>query len=183
MHLKNGRSARNGAYARKWTTSMMMVASQPKVSFWPDGSSNPWNYGWLFVSHSLLYNLCRWNVAIQLHKNLWERIDKCHFHGVGVIVGIRRNRTQVHYSSTDASTSEACSDAWHHIRADRYYSRAVWGWWWFMWSTASVWKGDNCHCGTCVLFNVDKNMSQEMWNRDRRRLHLDLKLCFFAWCC
>jgi hypothetical protein len=28
------------------------------------------------------------------------------------------------------------------------------------------------------LFNVDKNMSQEMWNGDRRRLHLDLKLCF-----
>jgi hypothetical protein len=31
-----------------------------------------------------------------------------------------------------------------------------------MWSTASVWKGDNCHCDTHILFYVDKNMwSQE----------------------
>jgi hypothetical protein len=30
---KNGRSAGNGAYARKGTTSRVMVASRPKVSF------------------------------------------------------------------------------------------------------------------------------------------------------
>jgi hypothetical protein len=31
--FKNGRSAGNGAYALKGTTSNMMVASRPKVSF------------------------------------------------------------------------------------------------------------------------------------------------------
>jgi hypothetical protein len=33
MHLQNGRSAGNGAYAWKGTTSKVMVASRPKVSF------------------------------------------------------------------------------------------------------------------------------------------------------
>jgi hypothetical protein len=32
MHLKNGRSTGNGEYARKGTTSRVMVASRPKVS-------------------------------------------------------------------------------------------------------------------------------------------------------
>jgi hypothetical protein len=27
----------------------VMVASRPKVSFWPDGSTSHGNYGWLFV--------------------------------------------------------------------------------------------------------------------------------------
>jgi hypothetical protein len=31
--LKNGRSVRNGAYVWKGTTSRVMVASRPKVSF------------------------------------------------------------------------------------------------------------------------------------------------------
>jgi hypothetical protein len=38
-----------GAYTCKWTTSSVMVTSGPKVSFWPDGSTSPGNYGWLFV--------------------------------------------------------------------------------------------------------------------------------------
>jgi hypothetical protein len=25
----------------------VMVANRPKVSFWPDGSTSPENYGWL----------------------------------------------------------------------------------------------------------------------------------------
>jgi hypothetical protein len=33
MHLKNGRSAGNGAYEQKETFSRVMVASRPKVSF------------------------------------------------------------------------------------------------------------------------------------------------------
>jgi hypothetical protein len=33
MHLKNDRSAGNGAYARKRTTSRVKVASRLKVSF------------------------------------------------------------------------------------------------------------------------------------------------------
>jgi hypothetical protein len=33
MHLKNGRRAGSGAYARKGTTSSVMVASMPEVSF------------------------------------------------------------------------------------------------------------------------------------------------------
>jgi hypothetical protein len=46
MHLKNGISAGKGAYVQKGTTSRVMVASRPKVSFWPDGSTNPRNYGY-----------------------------------------------------------------------------------------------------------------------------------------
>jgi hypothetical protein len=30
---------------QKGTTSRMMVASRPKVGFWPDGSTSPRNYG------------------------------------------------------------------------------------------------------------------------------------------
>jgi stalled ribosome alternative rescue factor ArfA len=33
MHLQNGRRAGNGAYARKETTSRVIVVSRPKVSF------------------------------------------------------------------------------------------------------------------------------------------------------
>jgi hypothetical protein len=42
--FKNGRSAGNGACARKGTTLMLMVPSRPKVSFRPDG-----NYVWFFA--------------------------------------------------------------------------------------------------------------------------------------
>jgi hypothetical protein len=49
MHLKNGRSAGKGAQAWKGTISRVIVARRPKVSFWPDGSTSPGNYGWLFV--------------------------------------------------------------------------------------------------------------------------------------
>jgi hypothetical protein len=45
MHFKNDRSAGNSAYARKGTASRVMGASIPKVSFWPDGSTSPGNYG------------------------------------------------------------------------------------------------------------------------------------------
>jgi hypothetical protein len=41
MHLKNGRSAGNGAYAR--------AASRPKVNFWQGGSTSPENYGLFFA--------------------------------------------------------------------------------------------------------------------------------------
>jgi hypothetical protein len=27
----------------------VMVASRPKISFWSDGSTSPWNYGWFFA--------------------------------------------------------------------------------------------------------------------------------------
>jgi hypothetical protein len=33
----------------KWTTSGVMVASRRKVSFSPNSSTNPGNYGWIFV--------------------------------------------------------------------------------------------------------------------------------------
>jgi hypothetical protein len=42
--FKNGRIAGNSAYAQKGTTSRVMVASRPKVSFLPDGSTSPLNY-------------------------------------------------------------------------------------------------------------------------------------------
>jgi hypothetical protein len=35
------------------TTSRVMVASRPKVSFWPDGSTSLVNYGWLFVLYHM----------------------------------------------------------------------------------------------------------------------------------
>jgi hypothetical protein len=35
---------RNGRNARKGTTSRVMVASMPKVTFWPDGNTSPRNY-------------------------------------------------------------------------------------------------------------------------------------------
>jgi hypothetical protein len=47
MRLTNGRSTGNGAYTRKGTTLRVMVASRSKVSFWPNGSTSPGNYGWL----------------------------------------------------------------------------------------------------------------------------------------
>jgi hypothetical protein len=46
---KNDRSAENVAYARKGPTLKVMVATRPKVSSWPDGSTSPGNYDWLFV--------------------------------------------------------------------------------------------------------------------------------------
>jgi hypothetical protein len=49
MHLKNDRSTGRGAVAWKGTTVRVMVASRSKVSFCPDGSTIPRNYGWLFV--------------------------------------------------------------------------------------------------------------------------------------
>jgi hypothetical protein len=33
------------------TISKVMVAIRPKVGFWPDGSTSPGNYGWLFLSN------------------------------------------------------------------------------------------------------------------------------------
>jgi hypothetical protein len=49
IDLKNGRSAENSAYARKRTTSKLMVATVPKVNFRPDGSTSPVNYGYTFM--------------------------------------------------------------------------------------------------------------------------------------
>jgi hypothetical protein len=43
------RSAGNGAYVWKETVLREMVASRPKVSSCPNGSTSPGNYGWLFV--------------------------------------------------------------------------------------------------------------------------------------
>jgi hypothetical protein len=46
--FNNGRSTGNSTYAQE-TTLRVMVASRPKVSFWPDGNTSPWNYEWIFV--------------------------------------------------------------------------------------------------------------------------------------
>jgi hypothetical protein len=45
MHLKNGRSAGNGAYMREGTTSRVMVANRPKLVF-----HYGWMDGWLDMS-------------------------------------------------------------------------------------------------------------------------------------
>jgi hypothetical protein len=47
--ISNGRSTEKGAQARKGTTSMVIVASRPKDSFWPGCSTSPGNYTWLLV--------------------------------------------------------------------------------------------------------------------------------------
>jgi hypothetical protein len=43
--FKNDRSAGNGVYTQKGTTSRVMLASKPKVSYWPDGIISPRNCG------------------------------------------------------------------------------------------------------------------------------------------
>jgi hypothetical protein len=43
------KSAGNGACARMGTASRAMIASTPKISFWPDVSNSPENYGYLLV--------------------------------------------------------------------------------------------------------------------------------------
>jgi hypothetical protein len=51
MHLENGRSTGNNAYAWKGANSSAMVASRPKVTFLQDDSTSPGNYEWLFVDY------------------------------------------------------------------------------------------------------------------------------------
>jgi Tfp pilus assembly protein PilV len=43
--FKNGRHIGNSAYVWKGTTSRVMVACKPKVSFCPNGSTSSGNYG------------------------------------------------------------------------------------------------------------------------------------------
>jgi hypothetical protein len=50
MHLKSGRCAGNGAYARKATTLRVILASRTKVSFWADGCTSPGNRVRRFVT-------------------------------------------------------------------------------------------------------------------------------------
>jgi hypothetical protein len=52
--FKNGRSARNDAFARDGINSRLIVGSGPKVSFWPDGSTSPGNYELLSVYNCLI---------------------------------------------------------------------------------------------------------------------------------
>jgi hypothetical protein len=49
MHLRSGRRAVNGAYARKGTTPKVMVASRAEVNLLPDDNTTPEKCGWLFV--------------------------------------------------------------------------------------------------------------------------------------
>jgi hypothetical protein len=53
MHLKHGISAGNGAYMWKGTALRVMVASRPKVNFWPNGSTSHENYGPEWYHHSI----------------------------------------------------------------------------------------------------------------------------------
>jgi hypothetical protein len=70
--LKNDRSTGNGAYARKETTSRVMVASRSKISFFlQNGRTSPWNYGWSFVYCIHTMNMTIWAVFW-----LWQS-DEC----------------------------------------------------------------------------------------------------------
>jgi hypothetical protein len=55
MCLKTGRSAGNGEYSRKGTTSRVIAVSKAKVSSWPDGKTIPENYRLLFVYTTYTY--------------------------------------------------------------------------------------------------------------------------------
>jgi hypothetical protein len=46
----------------------VMVVNRPKVSFWPDDSTGPGNYGWLFI-----HMQCRkdWLVWMQAVSKPW----------------------------------------------------------------------------------------------------------------
>jgi hypothetical protein len=65
MHLKNRRSAGNSAYVQKGTTSRVMVASGPKVSFCPDGSTSPGNYGYHLVPY-----VCKYQIYVAKYLNI-----------------------------------------------------------------------------------------------------------------
>jgi hypothetical protein len=65
MHLKNGRSTGNGAYARKGTALRVMVASRPKVIFF-DKMEAPV----LEVMDGALYYVCGGNLLqfVVIHR-------------------------------------------------------------------------------------------------------------------
>jgi hypothetical protein len=52
------------------TTSRVMVASRPEVSFWPDGSTSPGNYWWLFVASQNQIAVLSW--ATGTAAALWK---------------------------------------------------------------------------------------------------------------
>jgi hypothetical protein len=54
--FKNDRSTGDGAYSRKGATSRVMVASRPKVIFWPDDPISHRNYGYHLV-HERCYQV------------------------------------------------------------------------------------------------------------------------------
>jgi hypothetical protein len=81
MHLKDNRSAGNGAYAQNETTSRVMVTSRSKVGFWPDDSASTGNYGWLFI---LIYH-CHEPINLNIHP------FKSRCSTVGIAAGYRLN--------------------------------------------------------------------------------------------
>jgi hypothetical protein len=64
MRLKSGRSDGNGEYARKGTTLRVMVATRPKISFWPDGNTSPENYGLIWYYYSFCTKLVGSGIVI-----------------------------------------------------------------------------------------------------------------------
>jgi hypothetical protein len=79
MHLNNDRSAGNGAYERKGTTSRVMLASRPIVSFWTDGGISPGNYGYhlviFFIIIIIIIIISLDRVHVVLHPILSTRDD------------------------------------------------------------------------------------------------------------
>jgi hypothetical protein len=67
MHFENCKSAGNNAYARNGNTSRVMVASRPKVRFWPEESASPGNYGWICRTVSSLQDWERWNYRVAIN--------------------------------------------------------------------------------------------------------------------
>jgi hypothetical protein len=78
MHLKKGRSAGKVTY---YPTSRVIVTSRPKISFWPDGSASPGNYGWLFVLAQWYYinKYTCWPPLWSSGQSSWLKIQRSGF--------------------------------------------------------------------------------------------------------
>jgi hypothetical protein len=105
IHFKHGKSAGNGTYERKGTTSRAIVANRPQVNFWPDGSTSPGNYGLLFVviarkkhvqvflPYSILFNMvCFWSYFL------------CHSIFIQISSGLKQTGIITHFSTFEQLT-------------------------------------------------------------------------------
>jgi hypothetical protein len=75
MHFKNGRSTESGVYTWNRTTLRVMMHYMPKVSFWPDGSTSPINYGYHLIFRTRWAGLKTWkgtSKILQWRYRMWN---------------------------------------------------------------------------------------------------------------
>jgi hypothetical protein len=95
--LKKSRRSGNDAYTRKGTTSSVIVASRPKVIFWPDSSASPGNYRWPFTWYSAYLSAspmgqCKFAVLLcilheigAVYRGLWSRCKENYWYQSSVL--------------------------------------------------------------------------------------------------